>query len=137
MKSLTEAAERILSELEEAGEQNIYAMLNTIIDPNGLSEQVNEFQEALRTLHQTGYITMGMEEFSPRIQQELPYAECSALIDDVKSWMTFDKADHLWSPSKGDYRTSQYPVIFVTPTGKAKAFEILDRRGYQWWRAKE
>ena len=35
MSALSELEIRILSELEEAGEENVAAMLNTIIDPVG------------------------------------------------------------------------------------------------------
>ena len=71
MTDLTEMEQRILAELEEAWRQNVFSMLNTIIDPAGDVQEVAVLQQALGELAERDYVVMAIEGFSPRNPQEL------------------------------------------------------------------
>ena len=64
MIDLTEMEQRVLSELEEFWEENVFAMLNTIIEPAGDAREVALLQQALRGLVERDYVVMGLQGFS-------------------------------------------------------------------------
>jgi hypothetical protein len=134
MLDLTEMAQRVLSELEEIWDQNVFSMLNTVIAPNGDTAQLAEFRAALTALVERDYVLMGYEGFIPRSPEQLSKEESLEMIASLPEWFIFDEAERLWSLGKGSYNTVRYPAIHSTEGGRNKAFEILDRRGYQWWR---
>jgi hypothetical protein len=134
---LTEMEQRVLAELEECGEQNIFAMLNTIIDPTGDAPEVTLLQQALQGLVERDYVTMGLEGFAPRNPEELGKAASLELLSCLGSWFRFDAADPHWTLSKGDIKKERIPAIYSTDAGHQKAVEILTQRGYQWWRPKK
>ncbi|MBX9592508.1 MAG: hypothetical protein K2X43_24740 [Hyphomonadaceae bacterium] len=137
MIELTEVEQRVLAELEEVWEQNIFTMLNTIIEPKGDPTEVEALQEALNGLVERGFVAVGLEEFSPRKQTTLDKQAALELVSRLRDWFRFDAATSFWTLSKGDFREVRYPVIFSTAEAREKAFQILDERGYQWWRQQE
>ena len=134
MPDLTEMAQRILSELEEIWDQNVFSMLNTVVTPNGEAAQLAEFQAALAALVERDYVLMGYEGFVPRNPEQLSKERSLEMISSIPEWFAFDEAERFWTLSKGPYNEIRYPGIYSTQEGRDKAFEILDRRGYQWWR---
>lgn len=134
MTELTEMEQRVLAELEEVWEQNIFTMLNTIVDPKGNAREIAEFQQALEGLIGQGYVAIGLEQFSPREQTKLEKQAALELVFNLADWFRFDAASSYWTLSKGDFRKERYPVIFSTAEARERAFEILTERGYQWWR---
>jgi hypothetical protein len=136
MTGLTEFQQRILAELEEAWEQNVYTMLNTIIDPTGDDQEVALLQGALLDLVERDYVMMGMEGFAPRKPEELGKSASLELLSGLGDWFKFDTSDPHWTLSRGDFRKERIPVIYLSAAGELKAVEILTQRGYQWWRPK-
>jgi hypothetical protein len=134
MADLLELEQRVLAELEELWEENIFAMLNTVMDPTGDVQEVALLQQALRNLVERDYITMGLEGFAPRNPEELEKPVALELLSSLGDWFRFDTADPHWTLSKGDIKKERIPVIFSTAAGRQKAAEILTERGYKWWR---
>lgn len=137
MTPFTEMEQRVIAELEEVWEQNIFSMLNTIVDPSGDPGEVGMLQEALKSLVERGFVAMGLEEFSPREQTKLDKQAALELVSRLGEWFRFDAETSFWTLSKGDFREVRYPVILSTAETREKAFQILDSRGYQWWRLKK
>ncbi len=137
MTDLTEMEQRVLAELEEFWEENVFAMLNTIIDPTGDAHEVVLLQQALQDLVGRDDIIMGLEGFAPRNPEELGKSASLELLSSLGDWFRFDAADPHWTLSKGDIKKERVPVIYSTVAGRKKAVEILRRRGYQWWRPKK
>ena len=135
---LSEIALRILSELEEAGEENIPAMLNTIIDGQGASNEVPDYQHALRELVTVDLVRMTIERDASRRLAAASKAVSFEEIDRISTYLRFDHEAKLWRDSRrsGPPFPSLFPQIVCTEAGRRKAFEILDERGYQWWRKK-
>ena len=137
MTDLTEMEQRILAELEECGEQNVFSMLNTIVDPKGDATEVTLLQQALQGLVQRDYVIMGLEGIVRRNPEELGKAASLELLSQLGDWFRFDVVDPHWTLSKGDFRNERYPAIYSTAAGRKQAVEILTQRGYQWWRPKK
>ena len=109
-------------------------MLNTVVTPNGEAAQLAEFKAALYTLVERDYVLMGYEGLVPRNPEQLSKEGSLDMIASLPEWFTFDEAERFWTLSKGSYNTIRHPGIYATEGGRLKAFEIIDRRGYQWWR---
>ena len=137
MDDLTEMEQRVLPELEEFWEENVFAMLNTIIDPTGDTGEVALLQQALAGLAERDYIIMGFESSFPRNRERLSTVASLGLISRLHEWFRFDLEDPHWTLRKGDIKKDRVPMIYSTESGREKAFEILDQRGYQWWRQKK
>lgn len=134
MADLTETEQRVLAELEEFWEENVFAMLNTIVDPTGDPSEVAMLQQALRGLVERDYVVMGFEGFVPRNPEKLGSEASLELVAKLGDWFKFDLADPHWTLSKGDIKKERIPAIFSTAAGREKASEVLNERGYQWWR---
>lgn len=136
MTDLTEMEQRVLAELEELWEENVFAMLNTIITPEGSADEIVSLRCALAGLIERDYVILGLEGFSPRDPEKLSKNASLALVSGLEEWFKFDPASSYWTLSKGDIKKERIPVIFSNATGRGRASEILTERGYQWWRPK-
>ncbi len=134
MNGLDEAAQRILAELEEAGHDNIFALLNTISEPIGKISEVQEYGSALRMLLDRNLITLQMEGFYPHTPKPLMDEESASLLQALQEWFRYDQSVASWLPNKGDMRSEPFPVVHLSIAGRSLAQEILKERGYQWWR---
>lgn len=120
--------QRILAELEEAGEENISSMLNTIVMPSGDRSELATYATALAQLVEQGLVRVEFEsdENSTPLQQ----AGAADIIRDLDHHLHFSGEDGEW----GFIDTERTPVIIGTDSGLARAEAILEDRGYQWWR---
>ena len=134
MPDLMEFEQRLLSELEELTEENVFALLNTITSPTGDSQDVAIIQNSLRTLVIREFVVLGLEAFLPSNPERLSKDSALELLSRLQDWFQFDAHNALWTLGLGDMKKDRIPIIYLTATGKAKAQEILGQRGYQWWR---
>jgi len=139
MSALSELEIRILSELEEAGEENVAAMLNTIIDPVGDAAELTSLQGALEKLVGADLVRMSMTRDSAGRLRELSAEGSLDAITDLSSGLRFSREKKHWTDTRhsGPPYGDPFPYIVNTERGKEKGFEILDSRGYQWWRPKK
>jgi hypothetical protein len=134
---MTEMEQRVLAELEESWEQNVFAMLNTIIQPAGDDQEVAAFQQSLVGLVERDYIVIGLQVFYPREVEKFDKTASRELLAGLGDWFKFDAADSDWTLARGDIKKERIPIIFSTASGRQKADEILRQRGYRWWRTKK
>jgi hypothetical protein len=137
MADLSEMEQRVLAELEEAWRQNVFSMLNTIIDTTGDAQEVTLLQQALQGLVERDYAIMALEGFTPRNPEEFGKSASLELLSRLRDWFRYDAEDPHWTLSRGDFRKERYPVIASTVAGRQKAAEILKQRGHKWWRPKK
>lgn len=135
MATLSEFGKRVLSELEELRVENVIAMMNTIVDPEGNAGEVEGLRTALLELVDADLVEMGMEQFYPHEEVVLDKVDGLKLIDGLGLVFRFDAEERLWDLRDGDMRISRYPTILATPKGVEEGFRILSERGYQWWKA--
>lgn len=125
---LSEHAARILSELEEAGAEYFTSTVNTIMDRSGEERELADSVEALEELIRAGLAVLRHED-----TQNLPADSSIALLPQLASDVSFDPEDSLW---KSDNNLPLVEIV-ATKIGRDLAFEILDERGYQWWRQRD
>jgi hypothetical protein len=130
---------RILSELEEAGAEDVVTMMVTVMQSAGDVGEVHDMQRALENLVQADFIRMSMERDESKRLRRLSKTESLDVIADLRSGLRFDSDRRYWKDTRhaGPPYGSPFPYIVATETGKENAFQILDQRGYQWWRGKK
>jgi hypothetical protein len=135
MTDLTETQQRILAALEEFRFNNIYALLNTICEPLGTSDEIEAFQAAVSGLVSQKLIVVGTEGFVPRNESLLDEADGLRLIATLEHWYRFDEIRKIWTLSKGEIRLSRIPILRLTSLGLEMSRSVLAANGYQWWRS--
>ena len=136
MSGIGELEMRILSELEEAGSEYVCSMLNTIILPAGLDQELDDLKLALRHLIARDLIKLEFQRNPAhrRFDENVFDREASlAVLAAVPMYMTFDHARRHWTWD----RRQPIAEIIASDQGIIRAQEILDERGYQWWREDE
>lgn len=133
---MNEVMQRILAELEEAGEEDPVAMLNIVSEPNGDQQQLITFQMALRQLVRSGFAAMSVDRDQSRRLADAPGSVSLTEIDALPTWLQFDPQKKYWVDSriKGPPFRQMYPQIVLTEAGRSESVGILTQRGYQWWR---
>jgi hypothetical protein len=127
---LSELAQRILAELEEAWAENVTSTLNTVLDVKGESEELDAMFRALRELTLLDLIVLRdrVEPMGP--VDTLDKARSLARLQDLKSLLWFDTDSQLWTQGSARARAE----IVALDAGLEAARKLLDQRGYQWWR---
>jgi hypothetical protein len=137
MRSLSELELRILAELEEAQAEEIFTVINTVIRPTGNWNEVNSYRAALTNLVNQDFVLMVRASVWDKATDKwddqivLSKAEALTLMHEIEDFFQFEQRNWV---EKYDHRSWRRPVIWVTDKGYKKAVEILDERGYQWWR---
>lgn len=132
MLSIEEAKLRILSELQEAGEENVAAMANTIFDPSGDRQQIATLRQALEELVQGGLIRMSFRTSLTEKLVQLPEDRSLVVVRELDSGIIFRDSDRHWT-----WVSENYPHIVATDAGLVRADDILEEHGYQWWRQRK
>ena len=138
MVHMAELEQRILSELEEAGAEEICTLLNTVFQPAGTEQEAIEFTSALTSLVRSDMAVMAT--FSQGVKwSDAPKSTSIEMIDGLIAQLRFDPVANLWRDARdpGPPKRVYLPMVACTAAGRKCAFEILDQRGYQWWRNKE
>lgn len=139
MGDLTEIEQRILSELEEAGEESIQTIVVTVLDGIGNASEIELLKHSLGRLVSDDLIRIANDRDTSRRLRALPIDASLREIAAIGAFLAFDANKMRWldkrrvRPPFGP----EFPFVVATEQGKKIGFEILDRRGYQWWRPKQ
>lgn len=136
MNELSELELRILSVLEELGSENVPAMMNTIFTPNNNSDQVEQIQTAISRLLKASLVEIQMVSTPTGI---VPLSKEAAVteISELRKHLSFVEAGRHWTDErmKGPpFFQIPVPEINRTNAGLQRGIEVLQTRGYQWWR---
>jgi hypothetical protein len=123
---------RILSELEEAGHENLPTIINTVMEPSGGDDERNQIRDALVGLVSADLVQMALNRGSADGLESLSKDQSLALLAGIDEHLRFKSGAGHWT---GGQRP--WPEVMNTEAGNEKAFEILNERGYQWWRQSE
>jgi hypothetical protein len=135
---LSELEMRILSELDEAGEEDVLTMLNTVIDPTGDPGELANFQQALYGLLDKKLVAIDLESM-PTGAISLSREGILTEIEGLPKNFTFISEGRHWTDIREQgppYFQTPLPRLVIAETGEALAFTILESRGYKWWRDK-
>lgn len=133
MRELTECQQRILAELDETWEDNVFSLLNATLAPTGAETDVKEFVGAVNDLVVRDFAFLGWETFYPRNRSILDKSASINLVSKLPDLFQFHKDVRLWKLRGGDMRIDRYPIAAVTDKGHEWGRGILNRRGFRWW----
>lgn len=139
MPILSELEMRILSELEEAGEEDVLTLVVTAMEPVGDANEIEQICEALTNLVRADLARMSVDRDSTRRLRELPQDQSLTAIAELPANLRYDNERGHWTDMRhrGPPYGSPFPYVVGTNSGIARALEILHARGYQWWRAQK
>lgn len=132
MGELSEMEMRILSELEEAGEENFPTIANTVTQVSGEDAERAQIKESLENLVHSELVIVSVLRGSPAAWEELPKEDSLAILAGIEQHLQFKSDSKHWTGGE-----RPWPEIVSTDAGDKKAEEILEERGYQWWRREE
>lgn len=128
MDRLGELECRVLSVLQEAGEENIAALVNTVLRPDGSPTELYEIGSALVSLIKASLVCMALHRNPARTWQELSNDESVSIARRLNEFLTFRAEDKRWT-----WSTSSKPHVLSTEKGGALSDEVLSEYGYRWW----
>lgn len=128
MTDLGEIAARVLSELEEAHEEDVATLINTVMTVSGEQKEVEALTAALLQLAQSDFVRIADEETGKKSERQ-SHDLSITIIKTFAKGLVFDNREDIWSWD--DARPQ--PCVMTTETGLEQARRILDERGHQWW----
>jgi type II secretory pathway component PulK len=131
--TVDELAMRILSELEEAGAENVTSTMNTVMTATGDNAEFDKTQRALESLIQTDLVRIAYRTEDSAGLQSRSKDESLSAVQNMRQYITYRSLDRLWVWD----RTQPRAEILATDLGMTKARQVLDERGYQWWHQNE
>lgn len=136
MSTVSELEMRILSELEEAGEEDVLALLVTAMEPIGDANEIEQLCGALNNLVGADLVRMSVDRDATRRLRALTQDESLAVIAELPANLRYNREGRHWIDMRhtGPPYGSPFPYVVGTDSGIVRALEILHERGYQWWR---
>ena len=136
---VAEIEQRILSELEEAGEEDIPTLINTVTDRTGKPIELEQVRGALENLVRAGLVRLASDRDVSRRWIKLSQASSLALLVELTSRLKFRVGDGHWMnvPIAEAPLALWQPAVVNTDEGYRRGREILEKRGYQWWRPRK
>lgn len=120
---------RVLAEINEAGEENVAALMNTVFDRLGDTSEIESMQSALGILTSAGLIRIAMVRDAQVGLLSLSVDESLAEIAKMQNCLRFRLTDRHWA-----FAGQIHPEVVATDLGIEKSEQILDERGHKWWR---
>jgi hypothetical protein len=132
-----EYEQRILSELVEAGAENICCLINTVFERNGTAAHVAVMRKALVDLLEKGFIEIAVEPDDRRRPIGLSNPDASAIITSIPDELVWKADDKHWTwrskRTEPPFLGWDIPEVVITDPGREKAQQILLKRGEHWW----
>jgi hypothetical protein len=136
MTTMTEVAQRVLSELEEFPYDNVFALINTVFKPTGSRSEVTEFLNGVGELVDGGLVNLAMDRDPKGDLRLIQPRQTTSVFKHVEEFIEFDAQRGYWTDPRrtGPPYPEMFPAVVVSEEGLRLAREILRTRGYQWWR---
>ena len=124
---LTNLQRRILAVLEEAGEENVSALTNTVSTPHGMTEEIIAMADAIAGLVGAECVRIATHRDDPhRRWIPLSSEDTSELLRDLKSHFEWSDSQGYWK-WRTDFATA---VVLLTDSGKMAAQRVLSEDGW-------
>ena len=135
-----ELEQRILAELEEAWEETVGTLINTITERTGDPAEVHNCFAAISSLIDRDLVRMSNSRGADRRLEALSLSASLEVLNALQPKFTYSSVQRLWQDNSafadGPPYREYFPHVLPTEEGKAVGISILTGRGYQWWRVK-
>lgn len=126
MDGLTELQFRILAELEEAGEDDLSALTNTVTVTSGAIEELGEMSSALIGLLESDLLRLSRSRDTHSLRRvPLSTSESLAQLTSLESFFRWSVPDKLWRWRENVSRVE----LLLTTSGMTAARQLLSERG--------
>lgn len=135
MNSLAEWELRIIAELEELGNENVPAIMNTVGMGTGAASEIDAMKAALVSLIEGGFAEIQMTSM-PDGTHLLSRHDALAEISRLSEHLAYVTGSKHWTDirmSGPPYFQTPIPEIVRTGSGLTKGIAVLEERGYKWW----
>src|ERR1700694_379980 len=127
MDNLTDLKRRILAELEEAGEEDVAALINSFAKRRGAADEIDQRSTRLASLLHSNFLEISRSRDKVSLRwAPLPQEESQALVSDLRSCFQWSDRDHLWNWRKDRPRAE----AILTNAGLVEARKILSEDGW-------
>jgi hypothetical protein len=119
----------LLMALEEAGEENVVALLNTVTKSysRGATSEIDDFRRALSRLVSSGFLEVAsLRDQESRRWIPISKQDLLSLLRELDSGLHWSDADAMWIWSSPSPRAE----VLLTATGKVAAHELLSEHGW-------
>ncbi len=123
---LSRLERRILAVLEEAGEDTISALTNTVGVPVGTPFEIAKIQSALIHLVRAGLAELGFSRNPAGGWVSAPLNEGIGFLESLLNRLEWDTASKLWRQAKGDCGGH----VLLMHAGFHAAFQVLSEDGW-------
>ena len=126
-RQLSVLQRRILSVLEEAGEDDLAALTNTVCSRTGSADEISDVAQALLGLMGDHLIAIARFRDSKSLEWiPLPNGEPQSILSELEMFLQWMGDESLW---KWDAERSRLEVI-LTKLGKSCALKVISEDGW-------
>ncbi len=121
--------------MEEAGAHRLNPLINTVLDPIGVPEEVAIFQQALEQLVRSNLILIFMTSMdAPRdlLDRDSELQALAALPANYK-YFPDEKLWHDIRCAGPPYYVKPEPEAELTDAGMERSIELVEEHGHEWW----
>jgi hypothetical protein len=124
---LTRLQRRILALLEEAGEEGLCSLTNSVARPRDANNELQAMMDALLGLLNAGFIEVAVSRDSVSLQWvSLPDEEATSLVRNIAAFVEWSRGERLWLWNSD----LPHPEIVVTTSGMTMAQQVLSEDGW-------
>jgi len=127
LPGLNDRERLILSTLEEAGEENVVALMNTVERCTGHAEEINRVFCSLFTLAADGLLEFAAQRDARTLKWiPLPAIEGLEYAEQAKTSFHWSEERQLWTWASSDDRLN----VILTESGQTMAVRVLEHDGH-------
>ncbi|MGD9724689.1 MAG: hypothetical protein AB7O59_20675 [Pirellulales bacterium] len=124
---LTRLERRILALLEEAGEENVVSLTNSVANPQGACHEIDNFVGALITLLNAGLIELASKRDESTLRWVgLPKVESQSRLNELQNSLQWNTEKGIWNWAGAGER----PEAILTSSGRKTARQVLSEDGW-------
>lgn len=127
MENLSKLQRRVIAVLEEAGEEDLATLLNTVDNWRGTSVEVEKIRDALtRMLHYELIKVASIRDNTTLLWTPLTKEGALAVLQQLGRCLQWCQDESLWRWKGGETR----PTVLLTDSGQALARRVLSEDGW-------
>ena len=127
MRKWTLIQRHMLAIMEEAAEEDLSVLINTLGGHTGLPDELDDVGAALMSLLKSDLVEIARSRDPSSLHWiPVPTTGALALLADIRSYFLWSSVDHLWKWSSKESRAQ----VLLTNKGQRAAHQVLSEDGW-------